>query len=225
MTDFDARTSRASDVNRNVMLYWDDADPFPQDIVAVSEIWRSFCPEWNVALFGKDMACRFLRENFGDDIAHLFLTCALPSMRADFFRVFWAISEGGIYSDVTFVPTRPPLFFDPEKNLTFARRSSGGIIVTGFFYSKKDCRELKLIACEIIKAVRKREILCILHATGPGAWMRALSICDTKNMSILSWDDLLENFIKFSRYRNFTHSTSRHWKQLQLRKSIYQDPP
>lgn len=222
-TDPGERTLEEPDVNRNVMLYWDDADPFPADIIAVSEAWRQFCPAWNVTLFGMDAAYRLLRENFGGDVARLFLSCALPTMRADFFRVFWGISEGGIYSDVTFVPTREPLFFDPGKDLTVARRSDRGTFLNGFFATKKNCKELKLVAYEIIKAVSKREIPCILHATGPGAWMRALSPHETSTMAILEWEKLLGDFIKFSRYRSSVHSTPSHWKWLQLSTKIYRD--
>ena len=87
----------------------------------------------------------FLRDNFGGDIARLFLTCTIPAMRADFFRVFWAISEGGIYSDLAFAPTREPLFFDAEKNLTVVKRPDGEVIRNGVFFSRKNCKELKLM--------------------------------------------------------------------------------
>ena len=222
-TDLGVQASEVPAVNRNVMLYWDDADPFPADIIAVSEKWRKFCPAWNVTLFGKETAFCFLRDKFGGDVARLFLACAFPAMRSDFFRVFWAISEGGIYSDVSFVPAREPLFFDAAKDLVVPRRSNGGIVINGFFFSKKDCKELKLIAYEIMKAVSKKEIPCILHATGPGAWMRALSPHETSTMAILEWEKLLGDFIKFSRYRSSVHSTPSHWKWLQLSTKIYRD--
>lgn len=223
-TDPKPQTSGVPDVNRNVMLYWDDADPFPKDIIAVSEIWQQRCPAWNVTLFGKNTAFSHLRDKFGGDIARLFLTCALPTMRSDFFRVFWAISEGGIYSDVSFVPVRDPLFFDPGKDLAVPRRSRGGILINGLFFSKKECRAMKSIANEIVKVVSEKEIPCILHATGPGAWMRALSPYETSTMAILKWEDLLGEFIELSRYRSSVHSTPKHWKWQQLITKIYQYP-
>lgn len=223
-TDPGPQTSGMPDVNRNVMLYWDDADPFPKDIIKVSEIWQQRCPAWNVTLFCKNTAFSYLRDKFGEDMARLFLTCALPTMRSDFFRVFWAISVGGIYSDMSFVPSREPLFFDPGKDLSVPRRSSGGILINGFFYSKKGCKEMKLIAYEIVKTVSKKEIPCVLHATGPGAWKRALSQYETSAMAILEWEDLLGDFIELSRYRSSVHSTPRHWKWQQLITKLYQDP-
>lgn len=219
----DPRASDAAHVNRNVMLYWDNANPFPSDVIKVYEIWRYHCPGWNVTLFGREAACDFLREKYGGDIVRFFLNCAMPAMRADFFRVFWAISEGGIYSDITFLPKREPLFFHQEKNLTVVKKRDGNVIRNSIFFSKKDCKELKLIAYEILKAVSTREIPCIWLATGPGAWMRVLSLHETSTVAVLEWINLRSRFIKFSNYPSSTQNTDMHWKELQLRNSIYQD--
>lgn len=225
MTNSNARASEAVGANRNIMLYWDEGDPLPQDIVWVCGIWRKFCPAWNVTLFGKETASNFLRDKFGGDVLRLFLTCAVPAMRADFFRVFWAISEGGIYSDMTFVPKREPLFFDPEKDLTVVKRPDGEVIRNGIFFSKKNCKELKLIAYEIMKSVSKREATHVAFATGPRIWTRILMPYEKCAVAILEWKDLFGDFIKFSRYPSSTYGTDMHWKEMQLRMSIYQDPP
>ena len=228
MTDSKAHASEAADANRNIMLYWDEANPFPPDVVAVHETWQKFCPAWNVTLFGKETACHFLREKFGGDVVRLFLTCAIPAMRADFFRVFWAISEGGIYSDVTFVPEREPLFFNPEKDITVGKRKlPDGVVVirNNFFFAKKDCKELKIIAYEIMKSVSKREVEHVAFATGPRIWTKILTLNETSTVEILGWDDLRRDFIKLSKYSSSTCNTNLHWKKLQLRMSIYQDPP
>lgn len=224
-------SARTSDANQNVMLYWDDVlldwgkiKPYPARIIAVKEKWQSFCPGWNAALFNKETARLFLRDKYGEDIADLFSSCAVAAMRADFFRVFWAMAEGGIYSDLNYVPKSEPLFFDPAKRLTVARRSDNGTIMNRIFFSKKESEEMKLVANEILEAVSKREIPCILHATGPGAWTRALSPDGTSGMSILRWEDLLEDFIERSNYGLTTRGTDKHWKKLQLRMSIYRDP-
>lgn len=87
------------------------------------------------------------------------LRCAFDA--SGFFRVFWVISEGGIYSDLTFAPKRAPLIFDPDKDLTAVKiKLPDGVVAirNGFFFSKKDCNELKIVACEIMKSVSKREI-------------------------------------------------------------------
>ena len=161
-----AQISRTIGDSRNVMLYWDDANPFPPDIIAITEKWRNFCPGWDVMLFGKDTACGFLQENFGRDIARLFLTCGLSNMRSDFFRVFWAIAKGGIYSDLLFSPKREPLFFDPEKNLTLARNHYTGMPINGIFFAKRDCVELKLVAYQLITTISKSNYSGQIHTSG-----------------------------------------------------------
>lgn len=229
-TDSDAR---ATDENRNIMLYWDDANPFPPDIISVAEYWRYVCPAWNVMLFGKDAACSYLSDKFGGDIARLFLTCGMPAMRADFFRVFWAISDGGIYSDMTFAPKREPLFYDPEKDVTLARRSDNGKIMNNIFFSKKNSKELNLVAYEIIYTISEKKRTNIYRATGPAAWMRALWGRDTNDMetsemetsmiAIINFEKLCRDFLIESGYPSSTRGTEMHWSRQQTRKSIYQD--
>ena len=193
---------------QNIMLYWDnimldwgEIEPYPPEIIAVKEKWQNFCPGWNVALFSKETAWLFFARQVWMRRRPLFSTCAVATMRADFFRVFWAISEGGIYSDLQFVPRREPLFFDAGKRLTVVRRPNSGVIINGIFYSRKDCSELKLVAREIIKTVSERAIPCIMHATGPGAWMRTLSRKGMREISIINLEELLGKFIEQFHYQ------------------------
>ena len=210
-------------LNRNVMLYWDDAMALPQDVIAIKEQWQRFCPGWNVKLFSKETAYSFMLDEYGEEIASLFLTCALPAMRCDFFRVFWAIAEGGIYSDVRFVPLREPLFFDSSKDLTVGRKPDG-LIRNGTFFGKMGCMELKLIAYELMVTVSMKEIREVNVATGPVLWTKTLPKNDTDTLSIIDWrKDMLTN-IEFSIFPSCTRDTERHWIQQQRRMSIYCDP-
>lgn len=210
--------------------------PSPPDIIAITEKWRNFCPGWDVMLFGKDTACGFLQENFGRDIARLFLTCGLPNMRSDFFRVFWAIAKGGIYSDLLYSPKREPLFFNPEKNLTLARNHYTGIPINSIFFAKKDCAELKLVACQLITTISKREIRSIFGLTGPAAWTRALwgkgagrmKEMDTSEMesSTIAIVDVNLNcvfgeYLDQKIYPSCTRGTNMHWQQLQRYTGLY----
>ena len=208
-------------MNRNIMLYWDD---FPTlDILEVVQEWQNFCPEWNVVLFSKATASRFLLDNYGGEMLRLFLTCAIPAMRSDFFRVFWAISEGGLYTDVRFVPMRKPTFFDSCKDLTVAIRPNG-VIKNNFFYCKKDCKELKLIAFELIQAISRKVSNEILDVSGPHLWTRMLPKKETETVAVNAWrDDVLDKFIKFSFYKSCTRGTKMHWTRLQRHMSIYCD--
>ena len=232
--DSNGQLHRTADVYRNIMLYWDNADPFPQGIIEIAEEWRRVCSEWNIMLFGKESAQHFLRDNFGKDISRLFLSCALPTMRSDFFRVFWAFSEGGIYSDMRFIPLCEPLFFEPRKNLTLPIHSIGRIS-NGIFYSKKESIELKSIQYEIIKSLREQKHQSVFGATGPGAWMRALvpgpdrklqlqrimSQGQMGEIEIVTWETLRKKFLLLSKYPGPERFTHMHWTLQQRRMSIY----
>lgn len=235
-TDHWARTSQAIGDNRNVMLYWDDANPFPPDIIAIVEKWRNFCPGWDVMLFGKETACSFLQDNYGEDIARLFLTCGLPNMRSDFFRVFWAISKGGIYSDMLFTPKREPLFFDSGKNLTLVRNRHTGITINSIFFAKRDCAELKLVAYQLMTTISKREIRSIFGLTGPAAWTMALwgrgagrikemntSEMESSTIAIIDVDlnNALSEYLDQQIYPSCKRNTDMHWSQLQRYTGLY----
>ena len=215
-------TSCLAKDGKNIMLYWDDPLP-PPDVSNVFEQWQTHCPDWKVCLFDQNKAFRFIRDNVGEYIATLFLTCALPSMRSDFFRVFWGVVEGGIYSDITFVPRREPLFFDIQKNLTVARRRHGNI-ESGIFFAKKNCKELRLIAYEIIKSVGQRKEGSIITVTGPVVWRKAIWQRETCTMAIVDFDDMW-HYIERSNYPSSTRGTSKHWTRLQWQTGIYREPP
>ena len=53
------------------------------------------------------------------------------------------MSEGGIYSDVAFVPRRDPLFFNPAMDITVITEEIPSTLLNGLFYSKKNSKELK----------------------------------------------------------------------------------
>lgn len=221
--------------HRNVMLYWDDEDIVPKEIAGIVEEWRRICSGWNIKLFGMESARDFLRDNFGKDISQLFLTCALPAMRSDFFRVCWAFSRGGIYCDLRHVPLREPLFFLPGKNLTLPLHDIG-TVTNRIFYSKVESCELKLVQSEIIKSLRERKHESVWGATGPGAWMRALVPGPNRKRKIklrkmmtqgqkgeielVTWENVLK-FFHDSNYPGPERFSHEHWTVQQLHVSIY----
>jgi hypothetical protein len=205
--------------DRNILLYWDDQNIDPSASLVVKK-WRSVCTSWNTRVHSLDSGYSFLQEEYGRDIANGFLSCAVPAMRSDFFRVFWILSKGGIYSDFTFIPKREPLFFNASKNITVARWSHGRI-VNGVFFAKRDCNELKVVAFEMLKAISRKNDNNIWSATGPGAWIRALGGEQTDDLEIIDQSDLFKNFLAHSGYNSSTRNTGNHWSEVQKHTSIY----
>lgn len=206
---------------KNVLLYWDDNDP-PSSVRAVVRDWEQTCPTSRVALFSKGSAESFLRENFGQEISRMFMSCAIPAMRSDFFRVFWALSEGGLYSDLTFAPRNDPDFYKVDKRITVARWFHGRV-VNGVFFARKDCPELKLVAYEILRNVSMKTHNSVWLATGPGAWIKALGQEETTTMAIIEFDDLFEKHLRRSGYESSTRDTDDHWSVREKTEKIFLD--
>lgn len=205
------------------MLYWDDPVIDPS-LTGVLDRWTQHTPGWNLSLYNERTARDYLREHFGQDIARTFLTCALPAMRSDFFRVFWALREGGLYSDVTFVPTREPAFFDGGRNMTLVRFKHGRI-VNGIFRAKADCPELHRVADRMLANMARRDEDNLWLVTGPGAWIQALDRGKAGDIEILEHAELFPAHMDGSRYKGSTRATDRHWSRLQKVQGIYRDPP
>ena len=202
------------------MLYWDEN--VTESVKEVVEIWRSVCPNWNVTLFTKCTAYQFLLEKFGTEVSNLFLSCSIPAMRSDFFRIHWAMSEGGIYTDMTFIPTQEPMFFDKSKPMTCFRFWHGRI-VNGIFFANKDSPELHMIAKEVSIGVSQRIGTNLWLITGPGAWIRAVGQRETNTMTILNStpSDIVQYGIRHRKYQSSTRDSEHHWSQKQKHKSIF----
>jgi hypothetical protein len=125
-------------------------------------------------------------------------------MRSDFFRVFWALSKGGVYSDITF----DPILIAPEKHIT---------IMT----TDQQCRELRSIALEILISLSKKEDQNVWSATGPGAFIRAIGNDETHTIHKVSTSSLLKHDIAPSFYSASTWNGENHWSVKQLHMNIY----
>lgn len=208
--------------HKNVALYW--ADDAPSDSVrTVVDTWKRQCPGWQVTLYSQRSANDFLEETYGGDISTLFRYCAIPAMQSDVFRVFWALSKGGIYSDLTFIPKTEPLFFSTAKPLTVPRWHHGRI-VSGLFYAAENCAPLRLVAYEILKSLSLRTENNIWLATGPGAWIRAIGNNQTYAIAVIDKHQLYRDYVVPSDYASTTRGTDRHWSKVQQTTPIYARP-
>lgn len=204
---------------RNVMLYWADDTP-PPSVRDVVGQWQEIYADWTVTLFSHASAGAWLQDRCGVEIARLFRKCRLPAMQADFFRVFWAIEEGGIYSDITLAPLVCPGFAATGKDLVVMRRFHGRI-VNSIFYARKGSADLKQVAYHILQAMSLQTDQNVWSATGPGAWIAALGQEETTTLGIIPDQEMYETYVKRSMYQASTRGSSQHWSQDQLTASIY----
>lgn len=211
----------APEVFRNVMLYWADTDP-PPSVLKVFEDWKAVCTGWNVVLHSRDSAAEWIETRYGRDIRKLFLACRIPAMQSDVFRVLWAIEEGGVYSDITYAPLRPPEFFDPSRELTAVGKNDGSHFLNSLFYARRDSSELKKIAFHIFRALSLKTDEQIWSATGPGAWAAAIGTEATETIAVVPRRQLLGRDFRHSQYEASTRGSENHWSRLQKKISIYE---
>lgn len=204
----------AKGINRNIMLYWDSPVPSPS-ICSVLEKWQSVYPAWNVRLYNSETSARFLCDKFGIEIMKLFSQCAIPAMRSDFFRVFWALSEGGIYSDVRFTPKQRPFMFDDSKNINLVVHAKKRRIRNGIFYAKKNCDEIKSIAYEIISRIIRKKSNHIYDVTGPRVWADVVGMTETNTIGVYSNLYLFDSYLDKNNFSEIRRDTEHHWSNLQ----------
>lgn len=214
-----ALVAPADALSRNVMLYWADDTP-PPSVRAVVAQWKTVYVDWTVTLFSRATATAWLHDYCGSEIARMFGKCRLPAMQADFFRVFWAIETGGIYSDITFVPRVSPGFAATSKDLV-VMRGFHGRIVSGIFYAKKGSADLKRIAYHILKAMSLQSDQNVWSATGPGAWIAALGQKETATLAIIPDHEMYQKYVTRLIYQDSTRGSDLHWSKDQLSSSIY----
>lgn len=80
-----------------LLQYWHDGSPPPA--VRRRMVGWVDDPDFDVSVFDDVSAADFLREHFDGAQVRAFASCAVPAMRADFFRYAWLYVHGGAYVD------------------------------------------------------------------------------------------------------------------------------
>ena len=96
----------ASRMTKPTILQFWDANP-PDYISQLLATVQSNNPEFGYELFNDERACSYIEAHYGNDMVAVYKACALPSMRADLFRYFFLLHQGGMYIDADFHCTRP----------------------------------------------------------------------------------------------------------------------
>lgn len=80
-----------------LLQYWHDGNP-PRGVRRRMSGWAED-HDFEVSVFDDASAAEFLRKNFDRTTLRAFDSCAVPAMRADFFRYAWLHVHGGAYVD------------------------------------------------------------------------------------------------------------------------------
>ncbi len=126
-----------------LLQYWHDGDP-PPGVRRRMAGWAED-PDFDVTVHDDGSAAEFLRQHFDRDTLRAFDSCAVPAMRADFFRYAWLLVHGGAYvdADVKNLGGAGAVFRATDRGCLFLRdadkRAMGegwraGRIPNGFLY-------------------------------------------------------------------------------------------
>ena len=151
-----------------IVQYWHTSPP--PEVSELMETWRLSSAEgFDYLLFDDETALEFIREHFDTRTVAAYMACAVPAMKADFFRICALLVRPGLYADAdmrrtgkgkrpfflrdTSTPLMP--FYDRlERGVLFKRESR---IANSFIIIKK--REdplLKAILANAIDNIEKR---------------------------------------------------------------------
>lgn len=151
-----------------IAQYWDSGAP-PDDVSAQLATFRELNPDLSHRVFDEERAARLIADRFGKRELAAFRACAVPSMRADYFRYCAILAFGGVYADVSFgcrAPLRSMLArFD--DGLLF-RREPPGYVLNGFFAFSRPGHPLLRLALEIAtENIERRACELVQMVTGP----------------------------------------------------------
>lgn len=82
-----------------LMQFWDGPTP-PRDVQAAMASWQTVNPGMPYTLLNLDSARAFIARTHGEDALATFEHCHHPAMQADYLRLLWLHTHGGLYVDV-----------------------------------------------------------------------------------------------------------------------------
>lgn len=203
-------------IPKKVVQYWDQ-DQIPDDVSMLMKSWVQVNPDIEYIRFSKKEAASFLRAEYGEEVARLFETCAVPAMRSDFFRVGYILKNGGMYIDAaTRAERQLPSEFFSDGVLRLMRKWHGGVW-NGFIVANKNDPFLGGVFQRIIENIRSRRKNDVWAVTGPGV-INELLKDNSELVEIIDQKDLK---VFFSLVNDLKHKKESHWSKIQNKQSIF----
>lgn len=153
-------------IRPTVFQFW-DTDP-PQEIRNLLATWDAVIPEFGHEVFNDKAAEAFIRAELGAAPAACFLSCAVPAMRADFFRYCILLARGGVYADAdtTYCGGLKELYTRGEKGMLFLRKEK---VANDFMiFREAGSPLLRWVLDEAMQNIERRTSNNVWKVTGPG---------------------------------------------------------
>lgn len=214
----------ATDVKAiKLFQFWDKAEP-PKEVVSVMKTWRNH-KGLRVHLFDEKKAVRFIRNRMDKKYLRAFKLCAIPAMKADFFRYCALLNHGGIYVDADISlrkdkwPELKKLLSASEDGVIMRRERA---IANDFIYIKKAGHPIiQKTLDQAVKNIQKRKSNNVWEVTGPGImtgfYKKNAELFDP--FSIESFK-LLREIVEFQWKMNYKEGEG-HWTNAQEKRSIF----
>lgn len=156
-----------------ILQFW-DSNP-PEYITQLLKTVESNNPDLDYILFNDADAQAYIAEHYGQDNSAIYETCALPSMRADLFRYFFLLREGGLYIDADFSCNQSllPLIEKGPAGCLYAHK--GGITNSMICVRESGHPLMERVLADAIANIENRKSNNVWGVTGPGIFQRLYS--------------------------------------------------
>jgi len=217
-----------------IVQFW-DGEP-PGDVLKLMETWRTgpCSRSFRYERFDDAAASEFIRLNFDQRTVDAFRQCAVPAMRADFFRYCYLHKNGGIYVDADMACLRNlrELCKGLDRGLLFTRPAKlprkGFRIPNGFMIiTNKEDRLLAEVLSVAIKNIENRISNSVWDVTGPGIMTKLHNQQNRETSELFAGFKIVSEkdvrkFVNFC--GGLSYKTSdRHWTIAQKSRSIFVD--
>jgi mannosyltransferase OCH1-like enzyme len=184
--------------------YWDSPSP-PAEIAVWVEGFKTNNPDFEHVLINRASALDFISEHYGPNEVAAFKACAVPAMQADYARLCFLETFGGVYVDADVQSIKPlsDLFKDCSGSMLFIFHT---LVNNGVMYFPQ-ARNPFVSACLKLATdnINSRRTNAVFTAAGPGVVNALRCILDPstyeltaatfdQNMVVRSWGfvDLVE---------------------------------
>lgn len=153
-----------------ILQFWDSNPPnYITQLLRTVELNN---PDLDYVLFNDVEAKAYIEEHYGKDEGAIYTNCALPSMRADLFRYFFLLREGGFYVDADFSCSQSltPLINKGDAGCLYEHK--GGITNSMICIREGGHPLMMRVLADAIANIEARASNSVWGVTGPGIFQR-----------------------------------------------------
>ena len=217
-------TSPTKDNPIKLFQFWDNPEP-PNEVLKVMRTWKNH-KGIRVHLFDEKKARQFIKRKLGEKVVKAFNTCAIPAMKADFFRYCALYVQGGIYVDADIslrkemIKEFRELLADCNDGIIMTREKA---VANDFIFIKEANHPLiKKTLDKAIQNINDKKSNNVWEVTGPGIMTEFFIKANKElfdNFRMTSFKEIRE-IVEFKWKMSYKKGDG-HWTNAQEKKSIF----